>query len=220
MAALQVHIRPHPLIASLHFLHGACRHFSIIFNRLASSEILLPCVAPQHHNIQLHFSSGCVCIPTARIGSCLCTTRVVRMKTQPHHHTLTWKRLMALSLGTQRAQFEQRMAQVWPRPCLLRPPFLLFLVIFCGRTVSSCVCKQGTPGTRKNPNNPGEACPSPRFQCFANNDPNRLATLGCPRIPPLPPKVAPPLASQRIPELTRAKLFSQLSGKKAFSIEN
>ena len=33
----------------------------------------------------------------------------------------TWKRLTALSLGTQRMQFEQRMMLVWPRPCLERP---------------------------------------------------------------------------------------------------
>lgn len=31
------------------------------------------------------------------------------------------KRLMALSLGTQRAQLEQRTGLVWPRPFLLRP---------------------------------------------------------------------------------------------------
>jgi len=37
--------------------------------------------------------------------------------------------LMALSLGTQREQLEQRMKVTWPRPFLLRPPFLLFLVI-------------------------------------------------------------------------------------------
>lgn len=30
-------------------------------------------------------------------------------------------RLMALSLGTQRAQLEQRTGLVWPRPFLLRP---------------------------------------------------------------------------------------------------
>ena len=40
----------------------------------------------------------------------------------------TVKRLMALSLGTQREQFEQRTKLVWPRPFLLRPLFLLFLV--------------------------------------------------------------------------------------------
>lgn len=33
----------------------------------------------------------------------------------------TWKRLMALSLGTQRQQLEQRTMAVWPRPCLERP---------------------------------------------------------------------------------------------------
>jgi hypothetical protein len=40
----------------------------------------------------------------------------------------TVNRLMALSLGTARAQFEQRTKLTWPRPFLLRPPFLLFLV--------------------------------------------------------------------------------------------
>ena len=34
------------------------------------------------------------------------------------------KRLMALSLGVQRAQLEQRIGLVCPRPCLLRPLFL------------------------------------------------------------------------------------------------
>jgi len=32
--------------------------------------------------------------------------------------------LMALSLGTQRAQLVQRTGFTWPRPCLARPPFL------------------------------------------------------------------------------------------------
>ena len=41
---------------------------------------------------------------------------------------LTVKRLMALSFATQREQFEQRTKPTWPRPFLLRPPFLLFLV--------------------------------------------------------------------------------------------
>lgn len=36
--------------------------------------------------------------------------------------------LMALSLGTQRAQLVQRMGCTWPRPFLARPLFLLFLV--------------------------------------------------------------------------------------------
>ena len=40
----------------------------------------------------------------------------------------TVKRLMALSLGTHREQFEQRTKLTWPRPFLLRPLFLLFLV--------------------------------------------------------------------------------------------
>ena len=41
---------------------------------------------------------------------------------------LTVKRLIALSLGTQREQLEQRMKETLPRPFLLRPPFRLFLV--------------------------------------------------------------------------------------------
>jgi hypothetical protein len=41
---------------------------------------------------------------------------------------LTVKRLIALSLATAREQLEQRMNLTWPRPFLLRPPFLLFLV--------------------------------------------------------------------------------------------
>ena len=41
---------------------------------------------------------------------------------------LTVKRLIALSFGTQREQLEQRMNVTWPRPFLLRPPFLLFFV--------------------------------------------------------------------------------------------
>lgn len=36
--------------------------------------------------------------------------------------------LMALSLGTQRAQLVHRMGWTWPRPFLARPLFLLFLV--------------------------------------------------------------------------------------------
>merc|ERR1719498_540658 len=36
----------------------------------------------------------------------------------------TWKRLMALSFGTQREQLEQRTMAVWPRPWLERPLFL------------------------------------------------------------------------------------------------
>ena len=44
-------------------------------------------------------------------------------------HTLTWKRLIALSLGTVRAQLAQRMKAVWPRPFLFLPPLRLFLVI-------------------------------------------------------------------------------------------
>ena len=41
---------------------------------------------------------------------------------------LTVKRLMALSFPTHREQLEQRTNLTWPRPFLLRPPFLLFLV--------------------------------------------------------------------------------------------
>ena len=40
----------------------------------------------------------------------------------------TVKRLIALSLGTHREQLEQRTNATWPRPFLLRPPFLLFFV--------------------------------------------------------------------------------------------
>ncbi|EGW12519.1 hypothetical protein I79_013506 [Cricetulus griseus] len=36
--------------------------------------------------------------------------------------------LMALSLGTHRAQFVQRIGCTWPRPFLARPLFRLFLV--------------------------------------------------------------------------------------------
>jgi hypothetical protein len=43
---------------------------------------------------------------------------------------LTVNRLMALSFGTAREQFEQRRKVTCPRPFLFRPPFLLFLV--CG----------------------------------------------------------------------------------------
>jgi hypothetical protein len=40
----------------------------------------------------------------------------------------TVKRLIALSLATHREQLEQRTKPTWPRPFLLRPPFLLFFV--------------------------------------------------------------------------------------------
>lgn len=43
---------------------------------------------------------------------------------------LTMKRLIALSLGTSTPEDSQRTRLTWPRPLLLRPPFLLF---FCGR---------------------------------------------------------------------------------------
>lgn len=46
---------------------------------------------------------------------------------------LTVKRLMALSLGTQREQLEHRTKPTWPRPFLLRPPLLRFLVWGCSR---------------------------------------------------------------------------------------
>ena len=42
---------------------------------------------------------------------------------------ITWKRLIALSFGTLRAQLAQRMKGVWPRPDLFLPPLRLFLVI-------------------------------------------------------------------------------------------
>ena len=47
----------------------------------------------------------------------------------------TWKRLIALSFGTHRAQFVQRMIGVWPRPFLLRPLLRLFFVIPVERAV-------------------------------------------------------------------------------------
>mmetsp|Transcript_10316 Transcript_10316/g.29122 ORF Transcript_10316/g.29122 Transcript_10316/m.29122 type:complete len:84 (+) Transcript_10316:50-301(+) len=43
---------------------------------------------------------------------------------------LTWKRFTALSFGTQREQFEQRMMAVCPRPCLERPLLRRFDGIF------------------------------------------------------------------------------------------
>ena len=49
----------------------------------------------------------------------------------------TVKRLMALSFGTHREQLEQRTKLTWPRPFLLRPLFLLFLV-----------CTRGAQGER------------------------------------------------------------------------
>lgn len=48
---------------------------------------------------------------------------------------LTVKRLMALSLGTQREQLEQRTGLTWPRFFLLRPPDRLFLV--CKTSIST-----------------------------------------------------------------------------------
>jgi hypothetical protein len=56
---------------------------------------------------------------------------------------LTVKRLMALSFATQREQFEQRTKPTWPRPFLLRPPFLLFLV--CQGEIESMYLKELTP---------------------------------------------------------------------------
>jgi hypothetical protein len=56
---------------------------------------------------------------------------------------LTVKRLIALSLATAREQFEQRTKLTWPRPFLLRPPFLLFLV--CRETV----CQSSGPSWRR-----------------------------------------------------------------------
>ena len=46
---------------------------------------------------------------------------------------LTKKRLIALSLGQHLAQLEQRMYLTWPRPCLLRPPFLRLNVMVASR---------------------------------------------------------------------------------------
>ena len=50
---------------------------------------------------------------------------------------LTVKRLIALSFGTQREQLEQRMKVTWPRPFLLRPPFLLFFVYWTWVSVNA-----------------------------------------------------------------------------------
>merc|ERR550532_208815 len=44
---------------------------------------------------------------------------------------------MALSLGTHLEQLVQRTYLTWPLPCLLRPWFLLFEVIFSCRSESS-----------------------------------------------------------------------------------
>lgn len=58
---------------------------------------------------------------------------------------LTVNLLMALSLGTQREQFEQRTGFTWPRPFLLRPLFLRFFV--CGTKVQSVGDDQAHPST-------------------------------------------------------------------------
>uniref|UniRef100_A0A2P2L6Q0 40S ribosomal protein S26-1 n=1 Tax=Rhizophora mucronata TaxID=61149 RepID=A0A2P2L6Q0_RHIMU len=42
---------------------------------------------------------------------------------------LTRNLLIALSLGQDLPQLEQRMNLTWPRPCLLRPPFLRLKVM-------------------------------------------------------------------------------------------
>jgi len=47
------------------------------------------------------------------------------------------KRLIALSLGVQRAQLEQRIGLVCPRPCLLRPLFLFK----CQSLFTNCLVK-------------------------------------------------------------------------------
>ena len=51
----------------------------------------------------------------------------------------TVKRLIALSLPTQREQLEQRTKLTWPRPFLLRPLFLRFLVYETGPSISKRV---------------------------------------------------------------------------------
>ena len=58
----------------------------------------------------------------------------------------------ALSLGTHREQFEQRTKLLWPRPFLLRPEFLRFLVCekaACGQILVACRANvQGTVSWR------------------------------------------------------------------------
>ena len=49
---------------------------------------------------------------------------------------LTINLLMALSFGTSMAEDSQRTRRTCPRPCLLRPPFLRFLVIFLAFVVN------------------------------------------------------------------------------------
>ena len=60
---------------------------------------------------------------------------------------LTVKRLMALSLPTHREQFEQRTNLTWPRPFLLRPLFLRFLVYETGPSISKRVQLGGASAT-------------------------------------------------------------------------
>lgn len=62
----------------------------------------------------------------------------------------TVKRLMALSLGTHREQLEQRTKVTWPRPFLLRPLFLLFLVCAAGCQLS-CAGERSPAGVIRSP---------------------------------------------------------------------
>eukprot|EP00429_Kryptoperidinium_foliaceum_P066607 CAMPEP_0176056684 /NCGR_PEP_ID=MMETSP0120_2-20121206/28229_1 /TAXON_ID=160619 /ORGANISM="Kryptoperidinium foliaceum, Strain CCMP 1326" /LENGTH=62 /DNA_ID=CAMNT_0017390191 /DNA_START=271 /DNA_END=456 /DNA_ORIENTATION=- len=56
----------------------------------------------------------------------------------------TWKRLMALSLGTHREQLQQRTMAVWPRPCLERPLLRRFDgIAACGFWGSAARCELG-----------------------------------------------------------------------------
>ena len=63
---------------------------------------------------------------------------------------LTVKRLIALSFATQREQLEQRKNLTWPRPFLLRPPFLLFLV-YAKNNISTSTSKTQTPHPSQQP---------------------------------------------------------------------
>ena len=69
---------------------------------------------------------------------------------------LTVKRLIALSFGTQREQLEQRMKVTWPRPFLLRPPFLLFFVYWTWNKNRVSV-----DASKKNRIKTEKACPHP-----------------------------------------------------------
>lgn len=64
---------------------------------------------------------------------------------------LTVKRLIALSFATQREQLEQRKNLTWPRPFLLRPPFLLFLVYARKQFISTSTSKMQMPHPSQQP---------------------------------------------------------------------